>query len=297
MVEPQMVEQLVDMLSPLDFCVPEQVIEVPKASSRPLRWRPKGRRRRRRRRSGRTVWLGTRKLQRLWNERVSCWRARGGRGRRGGSLGLLHITLAAALVIDNGSGMLLAGFLPFTLCPLLSSTGPARLFGWHGPEGQLCCVVEAALVANIDSGFVLCFPSLSSGPGCAASCAVWTRRTVLQRDSGFSPEAYRNWIFLGDDFDEFLYSAQCLVRQRIHAHASDHGGSGVEVVALAVDTGSGMCFAGLLVRIYLALCSSPIGWLMMLGIMASMVQMDIYALGSGMYKAGIADVTVVACPL
>ena len=29
----------------------------------------------------------------------------------------------------------------------------------------------------------------------------------------------------------------------------------VEVAALAVDTGSGMCFAGLLVRIYLALCS------------------------------------------
>ena len=50
-------------------------------------------------------------------------------------------------------------------------------------------------------------------------------------------------------------SAQCLVRQRIHAHASDHGGSGVEVVALAVDTGSGICFAGLLVRISLALCS------------------------------------------
>ena len=61
--------------------------------------------------------------------------------------------------------------------------------------------------------------------------------------------------FLGDDFDEFLHSAQCLVRQRIHAHASDHGGSGVEVVALAVDTGSGICFAGFLVKISLALCS------------------------------------------
>ena len=54
------------------------------------------------------------------------------------------------------------------------------LFGWYGPEGQVCYVVEAALVADIDSGivlagfagFVLCFPSLSSGPGCAASCAV-----------------------------------------------------------------------------------------------------------------------------
>ena len=61
--------------------------------------------------------------------------------------------------------------------------------------------------------------------------------------------------FLGDDFDEFLYSAQCLVRQRIHPHASDHGGSGVEVAALAVDTGSGICFPGLLVRTSLALCS------------------------------------------
>ena len=30
MVLPQMVEQLVDLLSPLDFPVPEQVIEVPK---------------------------------------------------------------------------------------------------------------------------------------------------------------------------------------------------------------------------------------------------------------------------
>ena len=27
-----------------------------------------------------------------------------------------------------------------------------------------------------------------------------------------SPEAHRNWIFLGEDFDEFLHSALCLVR-------------------------------------------------------------------------------------
>ena len=72
----------------------------------------------------------------------------------------------------------------------------ALLFGWYGPEGQVCYVVEAALVADIDSGivlagfagFALCFPSLSSGPGCAASCAVWTRRTGLLRDSGFLVE-------------------------------------------------------------------------------------------------------------
>ena len=109
-----------------------------------------------RRRRRRSVWRCTTKLQRLWNERVSCWsrRARGGRGkrgrrgRRGGFPGLPHIPLAAALVFDNGSGIVLGGF----------------------------------------AGFVLCFPSLSSGPGCAASCSVWTRRTVLQRDSGLSVE-------------------------------------------------------------------------------------------------------------
>ena len=117
------------------------------------------------------------------------------------------------------------------------------------------------------------FPSLSSGPGCAASCAVSTKRTILQQDSGLSVEPWylavtfsaclaggiQELDFLGDDFDEYLYSAQCLVRQRIHAHASVHGGSGVEVAALAVNTGSGMCSAGLLVRIYLALCSLPRG--------------------------------------
>ena len=35
-VVPQMVEQLVDLLSPLDFPVPEQVIEVPKIVCLPL---------------------------------------------------------------------------------------------------------------------------------------------------------------------------------------------------------------------------------------------------------------------
>ena len=37
----------------------------------------------RRRRRRRSVWRRTAKLQRLWNERVSSWRVRGGRGRRG----------------------------------------------------------------------------------------------------------------------------------------------------------------------------------------------------------------------
>ena len=59
-------------------------------------------------------------------------------------------------------------------------------------------MVEAALVADFDSGivlagfacFVLCFPSLSSGSRCAASCSVWTRRTVEQRDPGLSVEPW-----------------------------------------------------------------------------------------------------------
>ena len=37
-----------------------------------------------------------------------------------------------------------------------------------------------------------------------------------------------------------------------------------------------------------AVLSSLVGWLMMLGIMAGMVRMDSYALGSDMFKAGIA---------
>ena len=47
------------------------------------------------------------------------------------------------------------------------------------------------------------FPSLSSGPGCAPSCAVWTRRTVLQRDSGLSVELLVSGIHV-----------QCLLRRR-----------------------------------------------------------------------------------
>ena len=50
-------------------------------------------------------------------------------------------------------------------------------------------------------------------------------------------------------------SAQCLVRQLIHAHASDYGISGVEVAVLAVDIGSGMCKPGLLVTSHPVLCS------------------------------------------
>ena len=91
-----------------------------------------------------------------------------------------------------------------------------------------------------------------------------------------SPLEYRFWNFLGgyfrngfriqhslvyngcmlvsvyEAFGRFLHvldpriSAQCLVRQRILAHASDYRGSGVEVAVLAVDIGSGMCKAGLL---------------------------------------------------
>ena len=37
-----------------------------------------------------------------------------------------------------------------------------------------------------------------------------------------------------------------------------------------------------------AVLSSLVGWLMMLGIMAGMVGMDSFALGSDMFKAGIA---------
>ena len=47
------------------------------------------------------------------------------------------------------------------------------------------------------------FSSLSSGPGCAASCAVWTRRTVTQRDSGLSVEPLVSGSHV-----------QCLLRRR-----------------------------------------------------------------------------------
>ena len=95
--------------------------------------------------------------------------------------------------------------------------------------------------------------------------------------------------FLGDDFDEFLYSAQCLVRQRIHAHASDHGGSGVEVADL-VNTGSGMCSACLLVRIFLALCSLPRGQAHEAWHHGRYAQKDSYALSSGiaLFPVGLA---------
>ena len=43
--------------------------------------------------------------------------------------------------------------------------------------------------------------------------------------------------------------------ERILAHASDYGGSRVEVAVLAVDKGSGMCLADLLVTLHPALCS------------------------------------------
>ena len=87
---------------------------------------------------------------------------------------LRYLLSEASWLVDTISGVLLAGFLPFTLCSpsFLRQVQDVRLFGWHGPEGQLFCVVEAALVvADIDSGivlagfagFVLCFPSLSSG--------------------------------------------------------------------------------------------------------------------------------------
>ena len=94
--------------------------------------------------------------------------------------------------------------------------------------------------------------------------------TVLQRDSGLSLEALwylavtcsaclaggtQELDFLGDDFNDVSVFSAMLGFDGFIAHASDYGGSGVEVDALAVDTGSGMCFAGLLVVIYLALCS------------------------------------------
>ena len=59
-------------------------------------------------------------------------------------------------------------------------------------------------------------------PGCAASCAVWTRRTVLQRDPGLSDKHlvsavtstalspwHRDWIFSEMTSMMSLYSAQC----------------------------------------------------------------------------------------
>ena len=153
----------------------------------------------RRRRRRRSVWRRTTKLQRFWNERVSFWRARGGRrGERGGRLGLPHIPLAARARFRQRQWYTPGWFSPVHAVFPSFFDRPKMLcfFGWYGPEGQVCYVVEAALVADIDSGivlagfagFVLCFPSLSSGPGCAASCAVWTRRTVPLRDSGFSVE-------------------------------------------------------------------------------------------------------------
>ena len=148
-------------------------------------------RRRRRRRRRRSVWRCTTKLQRLWNERVSCWsrHARGGRGRRGGRggrLGLPHIPLAAALVFDNVSGMLLAGFStvhavfpslfdrPKMLGFFVGMDQKDSYAAWLRPRSSPTSTV--ALSWLVFAGFVLCFPSLSSGPGCAASCAVRSSR-------------------------------------------------------------------------------------------------------------------------
>ena len=97
--------------------------------------------------------------------------------------------------------------------PIVDDRPVSRHVSWYGPEGQVCCVVEAALIADFDSGivlagcagFVLCFPSLSSGPRCAASWMdIFTARSwLLGRAlvSGShgpvpaSPEAYWDWIF------------------------------------------------------------------------------------------------------
>ena len=49
-------------------------------------------------------------------------------------------------------------------------------------------------------------------------------------------------------------SVQCLVRQWIHSHASDYGGSGVEVAASPSTPAVACAFAGLLVVLFLALC-------------------------------------------
>ena len=159
--------------------------------------------RRKRERRRRSVWRCMRKLQRPWNVRVSCWSrlARGGRGRgaerRRTPRTSSHSSRSRVRLRQRQWCTLGCFSTVHAVFPsFLDRPKMPCFFGWYGPEGQVCYVVEAALVADIDSGivlagfagFALCFPSLSSGPGFAASCAVWTRRTVLLRDSGFSVE-------------------------------------------------------------------------------------------------------------
>ena len=173
---------------------------------------------------------------------------------------------------DSEAGLVLLVMLSALCFLLLSSDPDARHLGMEGILNEGVAALNAAvayLAGFAGDDIYAVFPSLSSGPGYAASvrygpegqfyseilASRLSRWYLAVTFSACLARGIQELNFLGDDFDEFLYSAQCLFRQRIHAHASDHGGSGVEVAALAVNTGSGMCFAGLLVRIYLALCS------------------------------------------
>ena len=66
--------------------------------------------------------------------------------------------MGATRVVDK-SGIYMdgvAGLFHFALCSFLLVTGPdAWRHGRYGPEGQFCCDVEAALVADYNSGMFL----------------------------------------------------------------------------------------------------------------------------------------------
>ena len=113
---------------------------------------------------------------------------------------VLNIPLVAVLVVDNGGGMLQAGFLQCTLCSLLTLAGPRCLAFWLALtqkdryaslllprslptpavayaglvlQGQLCSGL-VLLVVHL----ALCSFLLSSGPRFLSSWPVRTRRSV-----------------------------------------------------------------------------------------------------------------------
>ena len=101
-------------------------------------------------------------------------------------------------------------------CLLLVSLGKCTVLDFSGYDTRECSLFVVYLlrqriqvhVSDYGGWFAgddiyAAFPSLPSGSGCAASCAVWTRRTVLQRNSALSVEPLVSGSHV-----------QCLLRRR-----------------------------------------------------------------------------------
>ena len=135
---------------------------------------------------------------------------RGGRGRRGGQRSFfvrLHIPLVAALFADNGSGMLLAGFLQVTLCSLLTLAGlrcPAFSVGIDQKDRYAALLrPRSSPTSTVAISWLVLLVSCYASLRCplaqdgSASWSVWTRRTRTQLvGPGFSGDDAPHTVFL-----------------------------------------------------------------------------------------------------